>query len=268
MKPLPSACTAACRWLVTASVLMLVGLAVGDAKAQDQAKDATLDRDGVSVAAATGSNVYTDDFERDDLGDRYSVVESDPNRLAISGGKLVIVGTTLRKNIVLLKEKFPGDFVATVIVAMEVGQDNFVGLTYHVDQKNYLLAGVAGGRKNLQIFEKGPPPVFVPSDRQLPARRQPFFLKTINDEPNLITPRLGELGDRILENYSPDVERWYLQLRRDGARYTGLVSADGVRWTRIGSHVMVQSYGQLGFTVGSGGGIENAAEFETFSVQQ
>lgn len=250
MGALQSACTAACRWLVTAGVLMLAGLAVGDAKAQDQAKDAT----------AKG-NVYTDDFDRDNVGDKYTVVDSDPNRLTLSGGKLVIVGTNPRKNIVLLKDSIPGDFVATVMVSMEVGQNNFVGLRYHIDQKNYMVVGIAGGTEHDQVFT-GESLIGVPNRRQL------FFLKAINEEVNLITPYLSELGDRSLKGFSPNVENWYFQLRREGARYTGLVSTDGVHWARIGSHVMVQPYGQLGFTVGSGGGIENAAEFDTFSVQQ
>jgi hypothetical protein len=76
------------------------------------------------------------------------------------------------------------------------------------------------------------------------------------------------LGDRNLEGFVPDVETWYLQIRRDGFRYTGLVSADGVQWTRIGSHDLVQFHGQLGFSVGSGTGPENAAAFDALSVQQ
>lgn len=247
---LQSTCTAACRWLVTAGVLMLAGLAVGDAKAQDQAQD----------PAAKGST-YFDDFDRNDLGDKYSIIDPDPNRLTLSGGKLVIVGTNPRKNIVLLKDSIPGDFVATVMVSMEVGQNNFVGLRYHIDQKNYLVVGIAGGTEIKQVF----------TEKYLSGvsnRRQPFFLKAINEEVNLIAPYLSELGDRRLEGFSPNVENWYFQMRREGARYTGLVSTDGVHWARIGSHVMVQPYGQLGFIVGSGGGIENAAEFDIFSVQQ
>jgi hypothetical protein len=71
-----------------------------------------------------------------------------------------------------------------------------------------------------------------------------------------------------LEGFVPDVETWYLQIRRDGFRYTGFVSTDGVRWSRIGAHDMVQFHGQLGFSVGSGTGPENAAAFDALSVQQ
>lgn len=243
---LQSTCTAACRWLVTAGVLMLAGLAVGDAKAQDQAQD----------PAAKGST-YFDDFDRNDLGDKYSIIDPDPNRFALSRGKLVIVGTNPRKNIVLLNESFPGDFVATAMVAMEVAEGNAVGLRYHVDEGNYLLVGIGAGRSGITTYVS-----------DLPEGRNPFFLKAVGGRNNVIAPPLSKLGDRNLEGFVPDVETWYLQLRRDGFRYTGLVSADGVNWTRIGSHDMVQFHGQLGFTVGSGNGPENAAAFDALSVQQ
>jgi hypothetical protein len=253
MKPWQSACAAACRWLVTISVLMLAGLAVGDAKAQDQAKE-----------AAAKSNVHFDDFERNELGDKYSIVDPDPDRLTLSNGKLVIVGTNPRKNIVLLNESFPGDFVATVTVAMEVAESamgmpggNFVGLRYHVDEKNHLLVGISGGLLGMGVYTS-----------DVPEGRNPFFLKALGGRVNAIAPPLSKLGDRNLEGFVPDVETWYLQIRRDGFRYTGFVSSDGVNWTRIGSHDMVQFHGQLGFTVGSGNGPENAAAFDAFSVQQ
>jgi hypothetical protein len=252
---------AACGGLAAAGVLVLAGLAAGDAEAGDQAKHIPIEWKLAAVSPGAGGDAYTDDFDRDTLGDQYSVLDSDPNRLTLVGGKLIIVGTEPRKNIVLMNEFFPEDFVATVIVAMEIGQDNFVGLRYHVDQENHLLLGIAGGRQNSEVLVRR-------TISGLRDRRQPFFFKLINEEQNIITPRVDALGSRDLEGFSPDVETWYLQLRREGVRYTGLVSADGVRWTRIGTHVMVQSHGQLGFTVGSGGGIEHAAEFDAFSVQQ
>jgi hypothetical protein len=247
MKPLQSACTAACRWLAMAGVLALVGWGTGDAEAQDQAKD----------AAAKG-NVYFDDFNRDDLGDRYSIVDADPNRITLSDGKLVILGTNPRKNVVLLEERFSGDFVATVMVSMEVAKNTFVGLRYHVDEKNHLLVGISGGLSGMGVFVS-----------QMPEGRNPFFVKVLSGRGNAIAPPLSKLGDRSLDGFVPDVETWYLQVRRDGFRYSGFVSADGVHWTRIGSHDMVQFHGQLGLTVGSGsGGPENAAAFDAFSVQQ
>jgi hypothetical protein len=227
---------------------MLAGLAVGDAKAQDQAKD----------AMAKG-NAYFDDFDRDELGDQYIVVDPDPNRLTLSNGKLVILGTHPPKNVVLLEESFSGDFVATMTVTMEVAEKNFVGLRYHVDENNYLLVGVGGGLSGIGVYVSG-----------LPKGRNPFFLRVVSGKEIGTAPPLGGMGKRNLEGFVSEVETWYLQLRRDGIRYTGFVSADGVRWTRIGSHDMVQFDGQLGFTVGSGsrGSAENAAQFDTFSVQQ
>ena len=72
---------------------MLAGLLLSNAEAQDQAKGAT-----------TKGNVYLDDFDRNDLGDKYSIIDPDPNRLTLSNGKLVIVGTNPPKNVVLLNE--------------------------------------------------------------------------------------------------------------------------------------------------------------------
>ena len=68
--------------------------------------------------------------------------------------------------------------------------------------------------------------------------------------------------------FSPKPETWYLQLQRQGSKYTGRVSVDGVKWTDLGTHVFIQKDGRLGLGTRAGkDGIENAAEFGAFVVQ-
>jgi hypothetical protein len=43
---------------------------------------------------------------------------------------------------------------------------------------------------------------------------------------------------------------------------------DGVRWIKIGSHVIVSKNGLIGLSVASGGGIETAAEFDNLVIQE
>jgi hypothetical protein len=79
---------------------------------------------------------------------------------------------------------------------------------------------------------------------------------------------MSQLGDRGLKGYAERPETWYLQLQRSGSKYIGRISTDGVRWTTLGTHVIVQKHGRLGLLAGSGGGIENPAEFDDFVVQR
>jgi hypothetical protein len=47
------------------------------------------------------------------------------------------------------------------------------------------------------------------------------------------------------------------------------MSVDGVKWTDLGTHVLVQKDGRLGLGARAGKrGIENAAEFDDFVVQR
>jgi len=78
---------------------------------------------------------------------------------------------------------------------------------------------------------------------------------------------VDELGKRPLKGYSQDREIWYIQLERKGINYTGRLSADGIQWTNIGTHTVLQKGGRLGFGAASGGGFENAAEFGEFVIQ-
>src|SRR5262245_43379998 len=75
----------------------------------------------------TKKNVaFEDKFERDDLGEMYDILDPDPNRLTLNDGKLLIVATEPKKNHILLRQTFSGDFVASVAVSMQVTEHNWV----------------------------------------------------------------------------------------------------------------------------------------------
>lgn len=198
--------------------------------------------------------LYEDQFGRDDLGDAYEVVNPDPNRLTLSDGKLLIVATEPEKNTVLLNKPLPSDFVATVTLNMQVTTGNRVGLVYWVDDQNFLSLGIDG--RELRAFILGG------------DGRQPSFWKAVGGQMNEISPPMQKLGGRELVGHTEKPEIWHLQLQRVGTKYTGRISTDGVRWTDIGTHVIVRKDGRVGFFARSGkGGIENAAEFDDFNVQ-
>lgn len=208
---------------------------------------------------ASKAVLFQDKFDRGDLGEQYAVVDSDPNRLVISEGKLMIVGTKPKKNLVLLQKIFPSDFVATVAVKMPLMENNHFALSYRVDERNYLLLGIAG-------VDKGDTLPWVDACCFWTGRRL-FFEKVVEGQANDIVPTMQQLGDRDLNGYTDKPETWYLQLQRDAKKYTGRVSVDGVHWTDVGTHIIVQQHGQIGLSAGSGGGVENAAEFDDLVVQ-
>lgn len=188
-----------------------------------------------------------------------SIVNPDANRLVLTDGKLFLVPTKPEKNLVLLQKTFSGDFVATVAVTMQLTQNNYVSLNYRIDERTTLVIGIAAA--NYQI-------VLLDSSAIEGTARRPFFSKWIEGQENKIEPGMRQLGNRGLEGYSKNPEKWYLQLQRVGFKYTGSVSMDGVCWTTIGTHVLVQKHGQLGLVAGVwGGGIENVAEFDDLVVQ-
>jgi hypothetical protein len=198
--------------------------------------------------------VFEDKFERKDLGEMYDILNPDPNRLTLSDGKLLIVATEPRKNLTLLQQTFPGDFVSSVAVTLQVTENNWVGLYYWVDEDNYLSLGARGEDLQAYITGKG---------------RQPVFNKWVDRQRNQIRPPWRQLGKRELIHFSPRPEIWYLQLQRQGSKYTGRMSVDGVKWSDLGTHALVQKHGRLGLGVRAGkNGIENAAEFDDFVVQR
>lgn len=206
--------------------------------------------------------LFEDTFERSDLGNQYEILNPDPNRFAVTDGKLVLVASEPLKNLVLLQKSFPADFVATAAVTMPVTEHNHVALYYWVDEENFLVVGIAGSDGchsvpwgKIDCSWGGP-------------RRQPLFTKVVGGDYNNIVMHVSTLGNRSLAGYSEKPEPWYLQLRREGIKYTGQISVDGVRWTDLGTHVIVQRHGRLGLAAGSGGNIENAAEFDELVVQE
>lgn len=193
--------------------------------------------------------LFEDHFDRNQLGEMWEVVNPDPNRLTISDGKLLVVGSKDDKNIVLLQQPFPGNFVVTVKMDSQVAEHNWAGLRYWIDEKNYLSFGPEG-----HCCVEG---------------RWPTFKKVINGETNVIRMEVYDksIGSRPLRYYATTSETWYLQLERSGVKYIGRISVDGKDWTEIGTHTMLQKNGRIGVSANSGGGIENTAEFSDFVVK-
>jgi hypothetical protein len=251
--------------MIRAAQIGLAGIFMISAVAMGGQSDSTSGAEQNSSAAKITRKevLFEDSFTRDDLGDQYEILKPDSNRLLVSDGKLMIVATDPVNNQVMLGQAPTGDFVATVVVTMRLTEDNHVGMVYRVDEKNHLLVGVAGS----------PPYYHMPwysggTDARSISRRQPFFTKVIEGQENPIAQGMSQLGDRELKGYAERPETWYLQLQRSGSKYIGRISTDGVRWTTLGTHVIVQKHGRLGFRAGSGGGIENPAEFDDFVVQR
>jgi hypothetical protein len=205
---------------------------------------------------------FEDGFERENLGEQYEIWNPDPNRLILSNGKLIIVGATPITNWVLLKKALDNNFVITVETKVALSQNNAVALNYFVDEQNRLALGVAG-IQGCQALPWTGPGGFCSG-----PRRQPFFTKVLEGQLNNIVEPMKNLDHRNLDGYQKNPETWYFQLRRDGVRYTGLISVDGTRWSKIGSHVIVNKNGQVGLNVSSGGGIETAAEFDNLVIQE
>jgi hypothetical protein len=140
--------------------------------------------------------LFQDDFERDQLGKLYEILNPDPNRLAVAEGQLLIVAGPndqgeVPKNLVLVRQKFSGDFTATIRLTMQVTQGNSVSVRYWVDSKNELILGIHGFQATGSDKSEG---------------RHIGFTKILNDKPNYIwqfysEPRwsyLGSLGGRQL----------------------------------------------------------------------
>jgi hypothetical protein len=142
--------------------------------------------------------LFEDKFDRDDVGKLYDVLEPDPNRLTINDGKLLIVAATPPKNLVLVQQTFPGDFVATVPMTMRVTRGNRAGLYYWVDEENGLFVGVRGGEG-----EK------IEGKRQKTFRGL-IFSKKVDGQENTMQLDTLQLGKRPLKGESPAPELWYL----------------------------------------------------------
>jgi len=205
--------------------------------------------------------LFEDRFERSELGMQYEVVNPDPNRFALTGNKLLLVASKPVKNFVLLNKNLPGDFVTTVQVTMQVAAGNFTALYYYIDEKNFLSTGITAA-DNCHAVPWGK------IDCSWSNRRQPFFSKVVGGETNNIAMRIPSLASRSLDGYAEKEEPWYFQLRREGIKYTAQISVDGVRWTDLGTHVVIPKHGRLGIKAGSRGGVENAAEFGELVVQE
>jgi hypothetical protein len=193
--------------------------------------------------------LFEDHFDRDELGESWEVLNLDPNRLALSDGKLLIVGSNTTSNLALAQQPFSGNFVVTVKMDTQITENNWAGLLYWIDEKNLLSFGFKG---------------YCCADG-----RRPTFTKVVNGQVNAI--RFGEfrakIGDRELKDLANNSETWYLQIERSGVKFIARVGIDGKDWTETGTHTLLQKNGRIGVSASSGGGIENAVEFDDFVVK-
>jgi Mg-chelatase subunit ChlD len=228
----------------------------------------------VAQAQPAASGVlFEDRFERNDLGEMWEVINHDPNRMAVAGGKLLIVAgsgtlSDAPRNIVLLRQPIPDDFVVTAKMTMQVTRDNKAGLTYYVDDDTRLHFIIFGTKKNRHYDQSDGRHVLF-------AKRLAGDWDTIErfyyhgKHPCHSTEHfcLDSIGDRSLMGYSSTPEDWHFQIERRGLRYTARVSVDGKEWHEVGSHTIINRNGRLGFTVVAGDGNENPAEFDDFVVK-
>ncbi|NJN47382.1 MAG: VWA domain-containing protein [Candidatus Competibacteraceae bacterium] len=201
-----------------------------------------------TTTPAESEVIFEDRFDRDELGELWEVINPDPNRLALSDEKLLIVATKGDQNIALVQTPVTGDFVATVKVDTPITQNMQAGMYYWIDAKNYLLLG--------------------PSGDCCPHGRWPVFRKIISGQKNdiRILERGFQIGSRGLEEYAETPETWYLQIERSGVKYTGRMSVDGQEWTDVGTHTVLQKTGRIGVGAHSSR-IENAAEFDDLVLE-
>jgi uncharacterized caspase-like protein len=225
------------------------------AKAEEREKAVAQDKQTVTPSSPIKSpqkqTNFEDKFDRDNLGELYKVLNPDPNRLAFSDGKLLLVATEPLKNFVVLQQTFSGDFVATLQMTMQVTDDNKACLYYWVDENNLLRIGVYG---------------WSIASRHV----APSFVKVVSGQVNAIEPNMLSASDELkLADYmlgKPGL--LYIQLERKGLNYTGRLSVDGSQWITVGTHTFLQKGGRLALGVRAGkNGIENAATFSSLVVQ-
>lgn len=219
--------------------------------------------------------LFEDRFDRNDLGEMWEVVKPDPNRLALSDGKLLIAaaklpasvkdksGFTLTTpiNLTLLQKSPSGNFIATVKATLADTEGMRVGLYYWVDDNNFVVIGPwtrgeSGGG------------IYYGNNYAAPWRR-PSLSKLVSSNKDETLLKADKLGNRDLKGESPKPETWYLQLERAGVKYIGRVSLDGNKWEEIGIHVFIPKTGRIGLGAYQDweGGNEQPVEFENFVVK-
>jgi hypothetical protein len=195
--------------------------------------------------------IFEDHFEREELGELWELENPDPERFALIDGTALSVVTEPAANIAILRQPINGDFVATVKVTMKIeSSGKYAKLFYKSDDDNWMAVAASHG----------------PSNRYL------YFQKNISGKQNTFEYTYGAmtaLGGRDLGGSSKEPEPWYLQLEKSGRKYTARASVDGSEWADIGTHtVLKMKDARLGFSAGSGGGIENEAAFDDFVVKR
>lgn len=189
---------------------------------------------------------FRDDFEGKELSESYTVLKRDDNRLTLVDGNLMIVptlppkGTRTPINLVLLEQTFNGGFVATIRLSAQTELSSVAGLYYWIDENNYLFLGPWGrrdgsGNVSFQYFQN-----------HLKSVRWPTFAKVLGGKWDVKSQATRKLGDRNLIGMVAASEAWHLELKREGVKYTGRVSADGVNWEELGTHVILNSAGRIG----------------------
>jgi len=190
------------------------------------------------------SDVWVDDFERDELGDAYEIKEPDEERLIVSDGQLLMIITKPTKNIVVRKEVISGNFEALVKMNMNLTRSSWAQLSF--------LAGK--NKLELGLYARDYEDVAV------------YFRKVIKDKKSQIA-YVKKLGDRELINREREQEDWYFKLKKKGFKFTAFASMDGKKWAKVGEHTLLKKKGQVSLVVG-GGGVEDAILFDDLTIKK
>ena len=198
------------------------------------------------VKVAEESNLpFKDDFEREALGDHYEVDKPDEDRMAISEGGLLIIGTSPIKNIVKVKQKISGNFAASVKININLTENNEAGIRYIFDDKNSLTLGYSVNSINTGTI---------------------FFRKIVKGKHNTSFYN-KDIGKRSLNRHKRKQEEdWYFKIEKKGFKFKAYASIDGEKWVNVGEHALLKKNGQIALIVEEKG-IENPIVFDDLMIK-
>ncbi|MBL8258288.1 MAG: VWA domain-containing protein [Candidatus Competibacteraceae bacterium] len=218
--------------------------------------------------------LFEDQFNRSELGEMWQIINPDPNRLTLADDKLLIAASkvpdTVRKggdfslatpiNLALLQKSPTGDFVATVKMTMVGAEGMRAGLFYWIDDQNFVFVGPWVRGEYAGQFSYA----IAVGNRW----RRPTFSKLVSNSKDEITLKGEQVGKRSIKDEA-SAEAWYLQLERSGVKFTAKISADGVEWKEIGTHILIPKTGRIGLGAYQDwrSGNEQPVEFENFVVK-
>jgi Mg-chelatase subunit ChlD len=188
---------------------------------------------------------WKDSFERDELGEDYEIEKFDEDRIAISEGQLLIVTTNPTTNMVKLKQKVSGNFEASIKINVNLTEENWAGIAYYIDNKNYIWLGYYVNDINYGSID---------------------FTKRVKGKASGINYH-KKIGNRMIHSSSRKQEEdWFFKIKKQGFNFKAYASIDGKKWTQVGEHALLKKEGQIGFRVG-GKGTENPILFDDFRIK-